>query len=96
MMGGISGLRTSSGGILGRRCSFLLVIPVVNPVELLLEVLRADPAPVFFHLLLELLQDGCLRARRGKCFRFRLSCLLPARGLSTASLSCVNIVLIVR
>lgn len=94
-MGGTGGLRTSSGGILGGRSSFLLVIPVVAPVELLLEVLRADPASVLSYLLLELLQDGCLRARRGKSFRFWHGCL-PARGLSTAFLRCFNIVLIIR
>ena len=85
-MGGSSGLRTSSGGIFRRKNSFLLVIPVVNPVKLLLEVLGADLAPVLSHLLLELLQDGSLRARRGKCLRFHLSCCLPTRGLSTAFL----------
>ena len=65
LMGSSSGLSTSPGGILGGRSTFLLVIPVVAPVELLLKVLGADPAPVLSHLLLELLQDGCLRARGG-------------------------------
>jgi len=74
-MGGRGSLRTSSGGILGGRSSFLLIIPVVAPVELLLEVLGADPAPVLSYLLLELLEDGCLRARGGKSFRFQHGCL---------------------
>lgn len=70
-MGASGGLRhTSPGGTLGGRSSFLLVIPVVNPVELLLEVLRADPAAVLSDLLLELLQDGYLGAGGCEGFRF--------------------------
>jgi hypothetical protein len=70
-MRGSGGLRsTSSGGTLGGRNSFLLVVPVVNPIELFLEVLRADPAAVLSDLLLELFQDGCLGAGRGEGFGF--------------------------
>ena len=68
-MGASGGLRrTSSGGTLRGRRSFLLVVPIVNPIELLLEVLRADSAAVLSDLLLELFQDGCLGA--GGCEGF--------------------------
>ena len=76
LMRGSRGLRrTSLGGTLGGRSSFLLVVPVVNPVQLLLEVLRADPAAVLSHFLLELLKDGCLGAGGGEGFRFWQDCL---------------------
>ena len=71
LMRGSGSLRcTSSRGTLGGRSSFLLVVPVVNPVQLLLEVLRADPTPVFSHFLLELLQNGSLGAGGGEVLRF--------------------------
>jgi hypothetical protein len=71
LMGASGGLRRASpGGTLRGRSSFLLVVPIVNPIELLLEVLRADSAAVLSDLLLELLQNGSLGAGGGEGFRF--------------------------
>ena len=60
-MCGAGGLSGRPGGLFrGRNLGLILIIPVMNPVELLLEVLRADLPSVFFDSKLKIFQNSGL------------------------------------